>query len=161
MKLNNKNLIIKKLAAISMVASLAVPCCSPLNCSSVLARSTTIFDACLQGDLRTVIALVDDDPSLVHNRNKDGRTALMVASQNGHIAVVRELLDRYAGVNATDRFGFTALMWASGEGHIAVVRELLNRGANIHATDRLGRTALILAQSTNKADIVDLLRAHH
>ena len=92
-----------------MVVSLAVPCCSPLNCSSVLAN---------------------------------GITALMAASQNGYVEVVKELLNSGADINAKDNDGCTALMLASENGHLEVVNELLNRGADIRARDNHGKTVL-------------------
>ena len=53
----------------------------------------------------------------------------MMASQNGHLDVVRVLLDKGAEVNAKRIDGTTALMVASQNGHREVVRELLEKGA--------------------------------
>ena len=62
----------------------------------------------------------------------NGSTALMAASQNGHLEVVRELCERGANVNAarTDN-GVTALMFASHYGYLGVVRELRKCGARL------------------------------
>ena len=56
--------------------------------------------------------------------DRDGRTALIWAAQDGHEAVVRLLLEKGADVEAKDRDGRTALIWAAQGGHEAVVRLL-------------------------------------
>jgi ankyrin repeat protein len=61
--------------------------------------------------------------------NITGGTALMHASENGHLEIVRELCRKGANVNAARADnGFTALMLASWNGHQEVVRELCERG---------------------------------
>ena len=47
-------------------------------------------------------------------RRDNGATALMVASDNGHLDVVQALLAKGAEVNARDNDGLTALMWPPG-----------------------------------------------
>jgi hypothetical protein len=57
----------------------------------------------------------------VDSRDADGRTALSMASQNGHEAAVRLLLGRQEiDVRARDDSGRTAYSWAVEEGHEAV-----------------------------------------
>ena len=68
-----------------------------------------------------------------------------MASQQGHLDVVRELLARGADVNARRNAGATALHHASWKGHAEVVRELLSRGAAVNARASNGRTPLINA----------------
>jgi len=58
---------------------------------------------------------------------------LIWASYNGHIEIVRELINRGADINAKANDGYTALIEASANGRIEVVRELINRGADINA----------------------------
>lgn len=58
-------------------------------------------------------------------RDQIGWTALIRASHNDDLEMVRELLsDNKVDVNATDRLGNTALIIASGMGHVDVVCEL-------------------------------------
>ena len=75
--------------------------------------------------------------------DKDGRTALFVASQEGHDAVVKTLLiEGNADVNFPDKDGYTALHLASEKGHVTVVKTLLkecNTDPNI-PTKELGLT---------------------
>ncbi|KAH7283328.1 hypothetical protein KP509_34G001700 [Ceratopteris richardii] len=60
----------------------------------------------------------------------DGRTALHVASCEGHLDVVRVLLSRGAKVNARDRWGSTPLADAEHYQNGDVCRLLIDHGAN-------------------------------
>ena len=80
----------------------------------------------------------------------------MPACANGHVDIVRLLLEARADVNAKDVEGTTALMLASGLGYAEVVTLLVQAGADLNAQDSLGRTALNLAQ---KDDVKKALAA--
>ena len=69
-------------------------------------------------------------------------TALMRASNKGHVQIVLLLLAAGANLDMVCHAGFTALMRACGAGHLQVVRVLLEAGANTDAADNNGRTAL-------------------
>merc|ERR1712029_1119195 len=85
----------------------------------------------------------------------DGKTALLLASENGHVGIIRELLDRGANIDAQNKYGLTALHVAANKNHLDVVKELLDRGANIEAQDKYGgRTALHLAALWNHLDVI-------
>ena len=75
----------------------------------------------------------------------DGATALMMASESGYVAIVRELLTGGADANARANDGVSALHLASAFGGAEVVRELLARGAPLNAQANNGGTPLICA----------------
>ena len=89
-----------------------------------------------KGRLEIVRCLVEHGGANVNApRTADGMTALMWASQNGHVEVGGYLLQRGAHVNATRALcGRTPLMFASMTGHVAAVRLL-------RLTSHSGRTA--------------------
>ena len=58
---------------------------------AVAATWLPLHDACSDGDTERVRQLLDEG-ALVDEKDKDGRTALMLASQYGHMEVVRLLL---------------------------------------------------------------------
>ncbi|KID95301.1 Pfs, NB-ARC and Ankyrin domain protein, partial [Metarhizium majus ARSEF 297] len=91
-------------------------------------------------------------------RDRDGRTALLWAAENGHEAVVRLLLERSANTEVTDNNQEqTALLCAAKNGHEAVVRLLLEKGADIKAKDRRGQTSLSYAAENGHKAVVRLL----
>jgi len=95
----------------------------------------------------------------VNAKNKDGWSALMVASLKGHTEIVKALLANSADVNAKDFVGTTALMLASFKGHTETVMVLLAKGADVNANMK-GGTALISASQEGHTEIVKALLAN-
>jgi ankyrin repeat protein len=72
-----------------------------------------------------------------------GRTALALASQGGHLRVASWLLtERLCDVNAHDKFHATPLLYAVVQGSLPMVKLLVLHGANVNAADVKGYTAL-------------------
>jgi ankyrin repeat protein len=88
-----------------------------------------------------------------------GRTALMWATRNGHVEIVRLLVESGSDVNAKDKVGLTPLMLAVINGHVELVRILIGAKANMRAKDRNGATPLIFAVETQNSRIVQELLA--
>jgi len=76
-----------------------------------------------------------------------GYTPLYTAAEEGHVEVVRVLLNHGANVNITDKNGFSPLYAADQRRHVEVVRELLNRGAKVDITDAYFNTLFNAAVS--------------
>jgi len=137
-------------------------------------------DAVTQGDVARLRKIIDADPALLHdgfqpangtNRGKgrpwvQGFTVLHVAVHAGQLAIVTELLDRGADVNA----GIVGSQ--PGEGsttplHIAVsidnepmIELLLERGANLEALDSWDDTPLRAALLAERQKTARLLVQH-
>jgi ankyrin repeat protein len=97
-----------------------------------------IIDAALEGDLRRVEDELRRDPSLARASNDIGMTPLHAAANNGHLAVVRALLDAGASVNAQMGDGYRPIHAAlmprgrvrpAKQATTAVVDALLAHGA--------------------------------
>jgi ankyrin repeat protein len=97
---------------------------------------------------------------MANERNKYGKTPLINASTQGHLEVVRSLLNRGANVNAKDKNGCTSLMYAIEDEHTAIVRLLLNKGARANIRTQAGDTPLSMAVYYENLDIAKLLLDH-
>jgi uncharacterized protein len=81
-----------------------------------------------------------------------GKTALLYAARDGHLSIVRQLLDAGAAVDAADPNGITALIMAASNERMTVARLLIEAGADINAADWYGRTALWSAIDVRNLD---------
>jgi len=76
--------------------------------------------------------------SLINNRNmnyqdKNGKTALIAAAENGHEQLVSELINFGVNVNLKKQNGISALHLESQNGHLQNVQALLLKADNINA----------------------------
>ena len=135
-----------------------------LACQGAAGSYTPLHLAVLAHDADAVARLARD-PALLNARGgEDDATALMLAAEEGHLALVEALLQRGAEVNATvrdaadgDLDGATALMWASENGFPEVAAALLGAGAHVNARTRSGLTALMWACEDGHEAVVALL----
>ena len=110
----------------------------------------------MKGDAVKVKQLLDEGASLVV-LDKNGWTALHLASSHGRMEVVQLLLDRGAPLDLQDLDGFTALYLAIKQGHKEVAQLLLDRGASLDLQDKDGKTALHMSSEHGRKEIVQLL----
>ena len=76
-------------------------------------------------------------------RNRQGRTPLHAATQNGHTDICGLLLTYGSDVNEIDPVTkLTALHFAAINGHVAVVEALLSWGAAVDPQNHVGSTPL-------------------
>jgi hypothetical protein len=80
--------------------------------------------------------------------------ALRWASENGHLEVVKLLLENGANLHIEHD---CVLRWASWNGHLEVVKLLLENGADLHADDDY---ALRSASVNGHLEVVELLKSH-
>lgn len=88
----------------------------------------------------------------------DQQDDLVLASSEGHAALVAALLRRHVDINGPDRKGSTALMAAARGGHMEMVQVLLNHGASVTVRDWQGRNAIMLAEERGHGGVVALLK---
>ncbi|ETE68115.1 Ankyrin-3, partial [Ophiophagus hannah] len=87
----------------------------------------------------------------------NGLNALHLASKEGHVEVVSELIQRGANVDAATKKGNTALHIASLAGQTEVVKVLVTNGANVNAQSQNGFTPLYMAAQENHLEVVKFL----
>ena len=86
-----------------------------------------------------------------------GFTALMCASLDGQVEIVRLLLEAEADMNMKGDRGDTALILASRHGFCHIAQLLVEAGAHKNLKNRRGDTALITASRRGHRDVVRLL----
>ncbi|XP_045619213.1 ubiquitin carboxyl-terminal hydrolase 2 [Procambarus clarkii] len=94
-----------------------------------------------------------------------GRAALHYATREGHLNVVRVLLQWNADVNIRSRRpdddGAPPLHMAAYAGHVEVMKSLLEGGADGEAKDSKGKTAVHWAALQGQLDSLKLLKNYH
>jgi ankyrin repeat protein len=109
--------------------------------------------AALKGQQDLVTKLIARDADV----NKPGWTPLHYAATGGHVAIMKQLLENYAFIDAQSPNGSTPLMMAAMYGSAAAVQLLLDEGADTAMKNQLGMTALDFAKRANRPDAVRLL----
>lgn len=91
--------------------------------------------------------------------NKPGWTPLHYAATNGHLDVMRLLLDSHAYIDAASPNGSTPLMMAAMYGTTDAVKLLLEAGADPTLKNALGLSAIDFAMRIQKEEVVALIAA--
>jgi hypothetical protein len=84
-------------------------------------------------------------------------SAIIFAANNGHLELLKALVDIGDDIEDRSNNGRTPLHWASLWGHYPVVEYLVDIGANISSTDVTGMTPLMCAVYNNQKEIVSYL----
>jgi ankyrin repeat protein len=90
-------------------------------------------------------------------RDKDGRTRLHLAADEGRVDVVKLLLEYEADPNARGEFGRTPLHVAAQWGNADIVRLLLKYGADPTVKNKDGNTPLDVARREGRHEVVSLI----
>ena len=84
---------------------------------------TPLQNASWEGNLESVLELLDEEGTEENAANEEGWTALHIASAFGHTEVVLALLNKTdIDINSVDNRGMTPLHYASRDGRLDVVR---------------------------------------
>ena len=117
-----------------------------------------IYNAAVFGDLKSVEALLDQDPALVNSRDKYGFTPLHGVVGEHHFELAEYLISKGADVNARNDFGITPLHLAA---YPEMVKILLKHGAELEARENGGGTPLhILSEHPDALDVIRELLEH-
>ncbi len=141
-----------------------------------------ILEAAANGNLTEIKTLLDNGAD-VNAADKNGVTALMLASADGYQDIVELLLARGADISVKNANGETALQltfyseikamlrnhsqpatpatlcYAARVGDLAAGANCLTRGVEVNSKEYQGMTALIEASQEGNTDIVELLLA--
>ncbi|GAX43766.1 hypothetical protein NIES4075_47810 [Tolypothrix sp. NIES-4075] len=101
------------------------------------------------------------EPKNLNQQVENGDTALMKATREGVSAVVEELINAGADINAKNNDNNNALWFACFGNHYDLIRLLLAANININNQNDNGATVLMYAASAGKTEVVKLLLQYH
>lgn len=118
--------------------------------SPVAVRAGEIHEAAAAGDVASVLALLDRDPSLLNTTDDDELTPLSITAREGQIDLARELIAQGADIRLGDVDKTGPIHFAAIGGSSEGIDLLLSHGISIDEQDNNGSTALIFALSYRK-----------
>lgn len=121
---------------------------------------SALHEACNEGDLQVVLALLDAGAVVAQGDSKLEMTVLQVAAYNGHCNIIRALSDHGAEIDQKTRGAITALRIAVDAGSMEAVEALLGLGASMYGIDENRGTQHTLyefAVYRGEYEIADLL----
>lgn len=126
---------------------------------------TLLFEAIFGGNTLQVKQLINsgiDKNTVLHSPVRwEGASVLGTAAYEGHIDIVKFLVEAGTSVNFTDPcLGRSALHWACMGNQFQIVKYLLDQGADVNCTDKDKVTPIIRSTINNNLDITVLLIEH-
>ncbi|MBP7565695.1 MAG: ankyrin repeat domain-containing protein [Burkholderiaceae bacterium] len=117
------------------------------------ADESALMLASLRGYDDLVVALIERGAYV----NKPGWAALHYAATNGHLSIMKRLLEAHAFIDAESPNGTTPLMMAAHYGSTDAVKLLLDEGADPLMKNQQNLTAIDFARRANRADAAELI----
>ncbi len=93
----------------------------------------------------------------VNVQNKNGDTALHLATDNENTEIIKKLIEAGADVNVQNKNGDTALHLAIDNKNTEIIKKLIEAGADVNVQNKNGDTALHLATDNENTEIIKIL----
>lgn len=117
---------------------------------------TQLHSAAKKNDAALVTRLLAEGVE-VDSRDRNGATALLVATHANAVQAAKVLIESGADVNAKDNINDSPYLYAGARGHLDILRMALMHGADLKSTNRYGGTALIPAAERGHVETVRTL----
>lgn len=133
----------------------------PLNLEVLKSRMATedvpaivpIHDFARSGDLNSLMKELNTNPKRFLEKDKDGKTVLMLASYNGHTGMVHALLEfvkktgLYSALNDKNNIGNTAIICACIQQNTDIACSIAAAGADIYIKNNNGQNGMYWLKS--------------
>lgn len=110
----------------------------------------SLIEAAKNNDLPRLEQLLNEIEVDAHNNQNNG-TALMAASQKGHVAACKLLLDHGATVDCTSKAGRTALFFAA---NTEIAQLLIKAGSNVNHIDSDCNASVLMWHACSGQDAI-------
>lgn len=117
-----------------------------------------LLNACMgiRGDVDSVIHALAVGAD-INCQDEKGMTAVMYAARQGHLHIVKTLIERNAELEITNNNGNSALLIAMLEGHVEVVDILSEAGASFDFIEKKGEMILLGVIFEKHVDMIPIL----
>ncbi len=119
-------------------------------------EKSDVFDIARKGTVEQIRQLVQSNPKVVNETNKDGFSALILACYRGNNEVAKFLIENGSNINSNSDMG-TPLMASVVKGNNEMATFLIEKKANLNLADANGTTALIYSVQFQNIEILELL----
>ncbi|MEM4137926.1 MAG: ankyrin repeat domain-containing protein, partial [Candidatus Anstonellaceae archaeon] len=82
---------------------------------------------------------------------------LILVSKSGDIQQVKQLIEKGANINSTDKYGYTPLHFAAKSGNTKVAEFLIKSGSDVNAKNKDGYTPLHFAAQSGNIELAEFL----
>ena len=149
-----KNFI--KLFTIFLALQASPPTWAQATNDNTFMVNAQLLVAARQGDVEGVKKSLTQG-ALPNSRNRQGKTALMMAIEKNQTAIFQLMLDAGTDVNLASLEKVTPLIAASYAGQVDMVKKLIAKGAKLEEEDRLHKSALVYAAGMGHHEVIDVL----
>jgi len=129
---------------------------NPELLTKVAQRASSLLLEAITHDLPDIAERLIASGASPHYQDKNGTTALMLASAKGYLSLAEKLIQKGAVVNQQRNDGQTALMLATKNGHLELAELLILNGASVHLKSAR-HSALTIAAKHGHLEVAALL----
>jgi len=113
--------------------------------------------ASYSGNKDLINFLINSYPIDINTFDKNGKTALMIATMASDLDTIRILLKNGADINIKDKSGRNALILSVQSGKLEIAEFLIIKGADVNNKDNNGELALMFAAMDGNIGLAELL----